>query len=463
MMQTTRSTGPGYAGQRFVYPALRSVVAGLAAAVMLLAAPTLAPVEWGAVAYAKDDDDKKLSGRKTQALGKKVYEAITAANELVDTEDYNGARAILDKIDKSKLTSYETAQVNNFYGFLYYNAENYPRAIKAYETVLAQPDIPEALVQGTIRTLSQLYFVQENFDKSIQLAERYNREFGEDPELLALIGTAYYQKNQPAKIVAPIERAIAIARERGTTVKEQWWLLLRVAYWEQDNYKKVKEILEILVVNWPKKEYWTQLSGIYYELKDEPRQLAAYEAAYDQGLLSSNGELVQMAQLFLQAEIPYKAAKVLEQGFESEQVERTVRNLRLLSQSYQLAREDSKAIAPLKEAAGLSGDGELYARLANSYLNLSQYGDCISSAKKAISKGGLKKTGNAYLTKGMCEFDSKKLASAKNSFANAAKYSDTKKYARQWMQFVENEQSRLAKLNKSLKKVRNAQQAAEAS
>jgi len=438
-------------------PFLNWGIACLVAA-LVYAVPALMPASLGAVAQAQDKDkDEKMRGRQTQALSKKVYEVITAANELVDVEDYNGARALLDKMDRSKFTPYELAQVSNFYGFLYYNAEDYPRAIKAYETVLQQPELPEALVQGTIRTLSQLYFVEEKFDKSIQYSERYNREFGEDPEILALIGTAYYQKEQPAKIIPPIERAIEIARERGTTVKEQWWLLLRVAYWEQDDYKKVKEILEILVVNWPKKEYWTQLSGIYYELKDEPRQLAAYEAAYDQGLLSSNGELVQMAQLFLQAEVPYKGAKVLEAGLESGQIERNVRNLRLLSQAYQLSRDDSKAIKPLREAAGMSDDGDLYARLANSYLNLNQYNDCIDAAKKALAKGGLKDTGNAYLVKGMCEFDSKKLNSSKSSFVNAAKYNKTKKYANQWLQFVKNEEERIAQINKSLQQVRQAQ------
>lgn len=433
----------------------------LLAVVLLLTAPTLLPLSDAGQAAAQEEKQEEnknapMSGRKTQALGKRVYDVITQANELVDVEDYNGARAILDKLDKTKLTPYETAQVNNFYGFLYYQAEQYKNAISAYKKVIAQPDIPEALMQGTLRTLAQLHFVTEDYNTAIKYAQQFIDFAGPDSDMYALIGTGYYQLEQTGKIIAPVEKAIALARERGTTVKEQWWLLLRVAYWEQDNYKKVKEILETLVVNWPKKEYWTQLSGIYYELKDEPRQLAAYEAAYDQGLLASNSELVQMAQLFMQADIPYKGAKVLDKALEAGQAERNVKNLRLLSQAWQMAREDKRAIGPLKEAASMSDDGELYARLANSYLNLSQYTECIDASKKALNKGKIKNTGNAWLVRGMCEFENKSLAAAKNSFRQSAQFDKTAKYANQWLNFVKTEEDRIAQINASLAKVRES-------
>jgi hypothetical protein len=227
--------------------------------------------------------------------------------------------------------------------------------------------------------------------------------------------------------------------------------LLRVAYWEQEEYTKVREVLEILVVNWPKKDYWAQLSGIYFELKDESKQLASYEAAYDQGLLIKSAELVQMAQLFMQADVPYKGARVLEKAFEAELVERNMRNLRLYSQAWQLAQEDKKAIPPLREAAALTDDGELYARLAQSYLNLSEYKSCIEASNTAVSKGGLKNTGNAYLIMGMCQFENKALSSAKESFRKASKYEKVAKNARSWIDYVSSEQVRIEQLQRSLK------------
>jgi tetratricopeptide (TPR) repeat protein len=411
---------------------------------------------------SKKDSKAPMEGRKSEALSKRVYELITEANEKVDVEDYAGALVLLEKIKAMpNLSEYETAQLYTFYGFLYFNAEQYDKAINAYNTVLAQPELPPAIFQQTIRTLSQLAFVTEDYPLAIKYANQFMDTVGPDPDMYVIIGTAYYQmasdKGNSAttadfdKVIGPVEKAIALSKERGTSAKEQWWLLLRVAYWEKEDYRKVRDILEILVVNWPKKEYWTQLSGMYGELKDERKQLSAYEAAYDQGLLVKGAELVQMAQLFMQAEVPYKGARVLEKGFEAEIIERNVRNLRLQSQAWQLAQEDRKAIPPLKEAAGMSDDGELFARLAQSHLNLSEYKSCITASGKAIKKGGLKNKGNTYLIQGMCQFELDKLTDAKASFRQAAKTEKVAKNARSWLSFVESEESRIKQLERSMK------------
>ena len=447
------SVKSGFAGV-----ARRLTVVMLAAA-FLLVGPVLLTVSNDGLAVAqgkkKDEDkDAPMSGRQTQALSKKVYDLITQANEQVDVENYDGALATLNKVKAMpKLSEYETAQLYSFYGFLYFNAERYKEAVNAYNTVLKQPDLPAPLQQQTIRTLAQLAFVTEDYQSAIKYANQYINDVGPDPDMYVVIGTAYYQMEKYKEIIPPVEKAIALANERGTLTKENWLLLLRVAYWELEDYKKVKDLLEQLVVGWPKKDYWTQLSGIYFELKDEPRQLAAYEAAYDQNLLSSSAELLQLAQLFMQAEVPYKGARVMEKGFAAEKIERNERNLRLLSQAWQLSQEDRKAIPPLKEAAALSGDGELYARLAQSYLNLSEYKSCIEASNKGIGKGGLKNTGNAHLILGMCQFELGSLSSAKASFRKALKYEKVAKNASSWITYVESEEARKRQLADSLKKV----------
>jgi tetratricopeptide (TPR) repeat protein len=449
-----------------MYRSAKALFSALITAAFLLSGAVMLPGVDG-VAMAADDKKKKdskapMKGRQSATLSKRVYELITEANEKVDAEDYDGALVLLNKIKElPKLSDYEKAQMYTFYGFIYFNAEQYDKAIGAYNNVLAQPDLPEGIFQQTIRTLSQLAFVTEDYQLAIKYANDYMEAVGPEPDMYVVIGTAYYQiaseKGDNAtnadydKIIGPVEQAIALSEERGSVTKEQWWLLLRVAYWHKEDYRKVREILETLVVNWPKKEYWTQLSGIYYELKDERKQLSAYEAAYDQGLLLKSSELVQLAQLFMQVDVPYKGARVLEQGIEAEIIKPEMRTLRLLSQAWQLAQEDKKAIPPLEKAAGKSDDGELFARLAQSHLNLSQYKSCITASNKAIGKGGLKNTGNAYLILGMCQFEQDRLADAKETFRKALKYEKSAKNARSWVDYVSSEQSRIEKLERSMR------------
>jgi len=148
--------------------------------------------------------------------------------------------------------------------------------------------------------------------------------------------------------------------------------------------------------------------------------------------------------------VPYKAAKILERGLANDIVERTAKNLRLYSQAWALAREDDKAIPPLKEAAKLSKEGELDLRLAQSYLNLSQYKSCISSARTAIKKGGIKRTDVANMILGMCLFETDDLSNARAAFSKAARDERSEKSARQWLLYIKSEEDRIERLEASL-------------
>ena len=198
--------------------------------------------------------------------------------------------------------------------------------------------------------------------------------------------------------------------------KENWWLLLRAAYFELDNIPKVRYVLERLLIEWSKKEYWTQLAAIYGQDELEEKQISAYATAYQEGFLEKSNEYVQMAQLYLSKEVPHKAAVVLQTGFDEGIVEKEVKNWRLLSQAWFLAQEDQMAIIALREAAKLSDDGELDVRLARSLANIADYKSCVDAAQTGIEKGGLKRDDESYITLGMCQFEEDMYEDSKNSF-----------------------------------------------
>ncbi len=402
---------------------------------------------------AKEQGQPERKTKKAQAMSEKVYRRIAEAQEFVDAENFTEALEALDAVKKmKKLSAYETAQMWNFYGFVYYAQDDIPRAIKAYETVLQQPDIPDSMSQSTIYTLAQLHFSVENYGKAIELIQQW-LTVAENPGYAPyeLLATAYYQFERYAEMIDPIQKAMAIAKKRDKPAKENWWLLLRVAYYELNDLAKVRDVLEVLVVNWPKKEYWTQLSAMYGELDDENKQLAAYVSAYDQGLLTRSSELVQLSQLYMQANVPYKAARIIENGFVDGIVDRKSSNYRLLSQAWQLAQNDIKAIPALRTAAEMQDDGDLDVRLAQSYLNLSEYNKCISSAKTGIDKGGLKSEDIAYIILGTCYFELEKYNDSLDAFRKAAKFDDSKDRARVWLTYIEGEKRRQEALAQSLR------------
>ena len=358
--------------------------------------------------------------------------------------------------------------------------------------MVADPNVPDGLVQASKFTIAQLYFQLEEYANVIAAVDSLLVEQPNRTDLYVLKGTAMYQQKKYREMIPIIQKGIAIAEEanafrveslekavretaskyrvrydRDTTdsitlasliklklqedladtrkssdkyaeieeaiksieadaanlakgpTRENWWLLLRAAYFELEEMDKVKEILERLVVEWSKKEYWTQLSAFYGQDKQEKEQMAAYQTAYHEGFLEKSSEFVQMAQLYLSVEAPYEAAKLLQKAMDEDKVDKEVKNWKILAQAWFLSGYDDPAIVALREAAKLSDDGELDIRLARSLNNIADYEGCTNSAKTAIQKGDLKRLDESYITLGMCQFEIADFEGAKDAFANA--------------------------------------------
>lgn len=408
-----------------------------------------------ALAQDASAEGEQQETRRGAALSERVYRKLAEAQEAAEADNWAGALRALDEVKAmERLSPYETAQLYSFYGYVYYGQERFNDSIGAYETVLRQPELDQGLRESTTYTLAQLYFATEQWRKAADLVSEFLKTAQNPaPDPYILLGSAYYQMEDYRQLIPAIERAIEIAKQRGIEDREQWWLLLRVGYYETQNMRKVLEVLETLVTRWPKKEYWVQLSAIYGELDQSRRQLAAYEAAYDQGLLTSGLELVQLSQLFLASNVPFKAARVLEKGMEANLVEKTEANYRLLSQAWAVAREDAKSIEPLRTAAGMSRDGELDVRLAQAYLNLGRHQECIQAARAGLQKGRVGRADLAQIVLGTCLFETRQYEEAKSAFNRAAEDGRSAGAARQWIQYVDSELQRQQQLQESLRQV----------
>lgn len=409
-----------------------------------------------AVAQEEDEDRaaRESAAQKTkqaQAVSKEVYDRITKAQELVDAKDYQGALRSLNSLyNPDKLTEYEQANVLNYIGFVYYNMEDIPNAIRTYVRMLQIPSLEQTMRKTTTYTLAQLYTMEENYNKALETLDQwFLLETNPAPDPFILKAQNLYQVQRYGDMIQPIENAMRIARERGQNVKEDWYVLLNFAYFQQENYAMVRDIQKTLLENWPKKRYWFSLAGAFTELGEDENLINAYAAALDQGMLEKESELVTMAQLYLQREVPYKAATLLEREMNSGRVSKNAKNYRLLSQAWQLSMEDEKAIPALKEAARLSTDGELDVRLGNAYLNTSQYRECAQSVRAGLDKGALKNPDNAQISLGMCLYNLNQYQAAINAFQEAAKTPKSRRMSNQWINVIRadierNEQIRLA-------------------
>ena len=430
------------------------------AALLLCGAVALDPVlPVGVIsgALAQDDKPKKdqRETRRTPALRNKVYEKLAEAQTLAEAKDYAGAAVILNDMiaedGKRALNSYELANVYNLFAFLAYATEDYPQSLRYYEQVIAQPDIPLAMEINTRFTIAQLYFVQEKWQQGID-AMLVWFDLNEKPNAGAyvLLAQGYYQVKKYDLALENVETAISMHEGEAKLPKEQWYNLARFLYFDKEDFDSALDVLNTLIIYYPKKQYWVQASHLYGEKKEEQKQLALMEAAYEQGFLDRSSELVTMAYLYLNAEVPYYAGSVIEQGFKDELVDDKSKNYELGGSAWAQAREVAKSIPMMEKAAAKSDEGELYVRLGNVYLDGDQFAKAADSVNKGLKKGGVKRPDQARLVLGMAYFNLGEYNKARKAFRDAGKDDRSEKYAKQWIAYVSSEEERQRELEKDL-------------
>ena len=436
-----------------------SVIALCGAVAVDQAAPGVLLSE--AVAQDKPKKDTRET-RRTPALRNKVYERLAEAQTLAEAKDYVGAAAILNDMisedGKQALNSYELANVYNLHAFLSYANEDYPQSLRYYEQVIAQPDIPLAMEINTRFTVAQLYFVQEKWQQGIDALLMWF-EMNEKPNAGAyvLLAQGYYQVKRYDLALDNVETAISMHEGEGKLPKEQWYNLARFLYFDKEDFDSALDVLNTLIIYYPKKQYWVQASHLYGEKKDEPRPLALMEAAYEQGFLDRSSELVTMAYLYLNAEVPYYAGSVIEKGFSDELVEDKSKNYELAGSAWAQAQEVAKSIPMMEKAAAKSEEGELYVRLGNVYLDGDQFQKSADSIIKGLNKGGVKRPDQARLALGMAYFNLGDYDEARKAFRAASKegarrkeWERSKEMAQQWIAYVTSEEDRQRELEKDL-------------
>lgn len=409
-----------------------------------------------------EDEESSLANRETRetpAMRERVYQPLSEAQACAEMQDFECAQRLLERVRQMEdKNSYETAVMWQFFAFIYFEQDNTQGAMTAYENLLMQPNLPLGLEQDSAYTLAQLYMQEERYEESLTMLDRWF-SISESPgaDAYAFRAQVYYQMQRYEDGIGPITTAIDIARERGREVQESWYQLLYVFHFEMENYPKVIETLHIMLPQWPKKDYLVQLAGMYGQEGEEQNQLALFETAYEMGWLDRGNEYTSLASMLLGADVPYQAARVLEEGFENNLIEETEQNWRMLATAWQQAQNDEEALEPLTEAARLSDEGDLYHRLALSYANLARWQECVDGAREALDRD-LERTDDVQLTLGNCLVELEEYDAARTAFRAASRDERSRRTAQQWITYIDDTVARERQLQQALDELQAAGQ-----
>jgi tetratricopeptide (TPR) repeat protein len=180
-----------------------------------------------------------------------------------------------------------------------------------------------------------------------------------------------------------------------------------------------------------------QLSAVYAELERDLDSLASQQLAYRQGLLTKDKELRRLSQMYLFHDLPWRAGVVLEKAIEDETVEGDAKAWELLGNSWLMAKEYDRALAPLTRAAEVAETGDLYARLGRVYIQREDWENATEVLEQAVDKGELEDEGNTRLLLGVSYYNEDKLRAARREFVRATKFEDSERYGTQWIKVVD--------------------------
>lgn len=404
------------------------------AAVVVMAGPVLAK---------SDKDGRKPPTKVTEKISPAVFKVMTEAQLALEAKDFVQAEAVMAELQQKqdKLNDYERAQMFNFLAAIHYEQGRTEQTIKDYISIIRLQNPPEQLYQNSLFRLAQLYFVQEDYARSVKVLNKWMalQTLGIRPEAYMLKAQAYYQQDLYAEAEAPILAALKEAKARQQAPRESWLGLLRAVYYEQGKYRQAVKVLGHMVKRWPKPNYYKQLSGMLGLMGQQQAQLHVMHAAYVNGMLENEFELLNMARLYMAEDAPFPAIEVIQAGLGDGMIEESAENLQLLAQAMALAKDAEGQIPVLQKAAELSGDAKQFMYLGQAQIALYRWKDAAASLQKALDLGGLDRSGSVYMQLGTAYYNQKRYGRALQAFKEAAADEDYAKQASQWVKFVNQE------------------------
>ena len=422
---------------------------------------TVAPYsDFSASAFAEEKEKeepkfKNVKTRKRQSVGAKCGKALEKIQVVLEEEDWPKSMDMLEAIEASSKTCkspYELTQVWKFKGYVYYSLDDFPGAIRSYKQVINGEGTPEDLRLDTRYTLAQLFTAEERYaDAAEQLEIWIDESTIVSNDARGLLAQIYYQLDRKEESLNMLELAIADVESKGKLPKERWWSLQRVLYYEKNDYDRVIAILEKLVKHYPKWTFWKQLGGMYGEQERPLDQLVASEVVYMNGKFDKESQVMGVGYMYLSAEVPYKAGKIISQGIEDGIIESNAKNLEVLGTAWYQAKELNLALQALDAASQYSDSGDLQSRMAGIYLDLGKDSEAYKASLKAAKKGNVKRASSNYLIMGNALVNMHCYKDAIAAFQKALKAAETKKekkFPTQWIRYADVEGERLDKLRK---------------
>jgi tetratricopeptide (TPR) repeat protein len=388
---------------------------------------------WSATAAAADcANPRKASG----AMSESAYRVVQEATELIAQNKHAQALERLNKMLDSG-SDFEKAVVYYNMGFAHSATENYGKSTEAFAKALQLNALPQQQHEQLQYNLGQLYIAANKPEDGIRTLQQYVTEScGKVPaEAHIYLANALSQAKRYKEAVPEIDRAI----EKAGSPKESWLQLKLAINYELKDYKACADALVALIGITPNSsEYWRQLSSMFLQMKKDAEAVAVLALAERQGFVAKPAEIVNLYNVYMMMELPLKAGTLLQQAIDQGKLPADEKHLDQIANAWINAREAQRAEATLKKLAGMADRGEYAFKLGAMYGDNEQWRESKQALERAIEKGGLKRTGEAWMRLAVAHYNLDNMPGTQSALQQALKFDESRKQAGEWLKYLGN-------------------------
>ena len=315
-----------------------------------------------------------------QQVSKEVFDKYDPAREAAGRKDYGTALKLAKEGLAVAKTSYEKLVCLKIVLVAAYGLRNYPEEVEAIEQMLTFDTLSPKEKQDYQRTLGQLYAQLGKLDKAIFVTKEYIRASGGSPQDHDFLSKLYGSRDCPNSL-AELDKALA----GGKQPEEEQLKLQASCYFKAKAVDKQLAVAEELLRRFPKKEYYSQVLGIYQGEKiDDMAMMALLRFGFDHDFLDKDTDFIRLADLALDVGTTAEAERVLEKGIAKRVVKNTDKAARLLVQAKTRAAEDKKTIAQLDAEARAGKNGESDFKVGERYFGLGEYDKAVEAIQRGL-------------------------------------------------------------------------------
>jgi len=355
---------------------------------------------------------------------------LNKAADLINDSKNDEAEPIIQKVLASeKASKYAQAFGHTLQAQIYYEKDKSADAIAEYKKAIDMDALPNDAHFQTIYQIAQLQVQDEKYADALTTLDQWEKQTGsQTADELALKSNAYYRTDKFQDAVDTMKKAISMTDKPN----DSWTQILMASYFELNQYDQAAQVVQQQMAKDPSnKKLLNQLATIYIQA-DKPQQaLDLMSKAKSQGLITTSDDYMQLAKMYAAADKYKDASATIKEGLDKNILKPSFDVYKLEGDVCTQGEDDKCAIDAYTKASPQAKDGNIDYQLGYLLFYSDRSKDAADALSRAISKGGLKQEGEAYLLRGDAENDLNQASAALADWQKASGYPSTKVMAEQ--------------------------------